>query len=104
MLPAANISDNLRGPLSLHQNSARVPVGKAVNPNLQPIQKAAQVANILHRTLRWNQERENSGALPAVSSFHHLDAEIRSATQTLIEDSRHWEKEIDCFSMFKSTK
>ncbi|KAK6829614.1 hypothetical protein PG987_010198 [Apiospora arundinis] len=99
-LPASSVSSPWHhSPSFSYQPSQRTPVGKAITPDLTAIQKAAQVANILHRALRWEYERDKTAPLPPITVFSHLDQEIRSATQTLIEDHRNWEMEIDCFAM-----
>ncbi|KAK7914055.1 hypothetical protein PG985_011758 [Apiospora marii] len=99
-LPASSVScPRHHSPSFSYQPSQRTPVGKAITPDLTAIQKAAQVANILHRALRWESERDKTAPLPPISVFSHLDGEIRTATQTLIEDHRNWEMEIDCFAM-----
>ncbi|KAK7987184.1 hypothetical protein PG988_002172 [Apiospora saccharicola] len=101
--PRACPARGITPPSFTYQPSQRTPVGKAITPGLTAIQKAAQVANILHRALRWESERDKTAPLPPISVFSHLDGEIRSATQTLIEDHRNWEMEIDCFAMCVSS-
>ncbi|KAI0470676.1 hypothetical protein GGR56DRAFT_659984 [Xylariaceae sp. FL0804] len=79
--------------------SRRIPLSVGISAELVPFQKAALVANMLHRALRWDYERDKRARLPPLALLLPLDTEIRSITHSLLRDNYEWESVADCFAM-----
>ncbi|KAI1850552.1 hypothetical protein JX265_004262 [Neoarthrinium moseri] len=80
----------------------RLPISVELNTRqMESFQLSAKVASLLHRALRHEHYvRTRPGYLPPVNSFSSLDAEIRRATMTLLQDDvANWQVTLDCFAM-----
>jgi hypothetical protein len=80
----------------------RLSISSPINTQcMESFQLSAKVSALLHRALRHEHYvRTRPGYLPPVNTFASLDAEIRKATQTLLEDDvTNWQVTLDCFAM-----
>lgn len=83
-------------------SSQRLSISSPINTQyMESFQLSAKVSALLHRALRHEHYvRTRPGYLPPVNTFASLDAEIRNATQTLLEDDvTNWQVTLDCFAM-----